>query len=145
MNKESNQLELKYEGGLLGGIARDMTFQNLSPEQKKEKGNEFYKQRDYLEAIRCYNSALGFDCVPAALLNLSQTYIMVEMYEEALSKVDEFLFFEKDNFKANFREARARAFLRDFDESLRILQNLKCQKPNEKQVKTEEIERVKSL
>lgn len=43
------------------------------------------------------------------------------MYEKALKKVEEFLFFDKDNFKANFRAARARALLRDFDESLKIL------------------------
>ena len=43
MNKEANQLELKFGGGMHGGIARDMSIWNLSPEQKKEKGNEFFK------------------------------------------------------------------------------------------------------
>ena len=124
-----------------------MAFWNLTPEQKKEKGNEFYKQGDYLEAIRCYNSASAFHCIPTVLSNLSQAYIKVEMYEEALSKVDEFLYFDIDNFKANFREARAKAFLKDFDESLKILNMLKTKHPEkDKQVAcTEEIERVNSL
>ena len=89
--------------------------------------------------------ANAFHCLPVVLLNLSQAYTKVEMYEEALSKVDEFLYFDKHNFKANFREARARALIRDFDESLKILKMLKGKYPEYDKQVTEEIEMVKSL
>ena len=62
------------------------------------------------------------------------------MYEDSLEFSNQALKIDKNNTKATFRKAKSLAFLHQFTESLKILNNLK----KDQQV-SEEIEKVKSL
>ena len=98
-------MEAKYNGGIRGSTGDN--FANHTPDMIKLRGNEYFKEGEFLQAIRCYELATAYHCVPVILKNLSQAYIQVEIYEKAADLASESLFFDKQCFKANFRYARA--------------------------------------
>ncbi|CAG5121036.1 unnamed protein product [Candidula unifasciata] len=55
-------------------------------EQKKEQGNEFYKEHKYREALQCYSEAINLCPTCAAYYgNRSATYIMLQRYKDGLA------------------------------------------------------------
>eukprot|EP00949_MAST-11_sp_MAST-11-sp1_P001422 g1422.t1 len=75
-------------------------------QRAKEKGNRYFKKRDYNSALTCYKEAL--DLLPYAqpvLTNIAQVYIKKKEYDEAIEFCNRALFLKENNVKALSRRA----------------------------------------
>ena len=87
----------------------------------KELGNKFFSEKNFVQAIKCYQDAMQKtsedDLKMILFSNTSQNYLELQMYEDALENAEEALKFQKDHRKSLLRKASALAFLYEFEQS----------------------------
>lgn len=87
----------------------------------KELGNKFFSEKQFVQAIKCYQDAMQKtsedDLKMILFSNTSQNYLELQMYEDALENAEEALKFQKDHRKSLLRKASALAFLYEFEQS----------------------------
>lgn len=89
---------------------------------RKGKGNEFYKGKNYQSAINSYTKAIELDSTNAALLtNRAAAALMLLQYKEAIQDCDAALVLENGNSKAFFRKATALKGLGQLTEAIATL------------------------
>ena len=88
---------------------------NDDPLVLKDLGNKFFQEKQYMQAIKCYQEAMTVttdDHLKMILLsNTSQNFLQLKMYEDALENAEEALKLQKDFRKSLARKATALAFL----------------------------------
>jgi stress-induced-phosphoprotein 1 len=98
-------------------------WSNLTPEERKVKetqkaandkkteGNEFYKKRDFENALKCYDEAIAIDSTSMAFLsNKAAVYFTQKKYQECIDECNKAIEVGKAN-RASF-EDRAKALTR---------------------------------
>ena len=84
-------------------------LETKSAEEWKSDGNDFYRAKNYHEAIRAYGVAIQLDGEnnPPFYLNRAAAYLMTKQYQEAVEDCDLSLKLDSNNAKAYFRKANA--------------------------------------
>ncbi|GAB1600936.1 dnaJ homolog subfamily C member 7-like isoform X1 [Argonauta hians] len=89
-------------------------------EKRKEEGNQFFKTAAYLDALRCYEDAIGMCPAHAPYYgNRAATYIMMMKYQEALADARTAVSLDSNFIKGHLREAKCHMMLGDTCASLR--------------------------
>ncbi|GLG97289.1 FK506-binding protein 59 [Gryllus bimaculatus] len=121
--KKSPVSRAKIVGG--AGVYSNTEKQFLAT-QEKDKGNEFFKAREYKEAIEHYSSSIAIEPSPVAYNNRAMAHIKLEQYLEALRDCNKVLELEPNNVKALHRRGIAYKhrgnYQQALDDFLRILQ-----------------------
>jgi len=102
----------------------------MAAEQWKNKGNEFYSQKNYTEAINAYSKAI--DLAPgnhAYLTNRAAAYANLSQWEKSLADAQKSLQLNRDWVKGHFRSGIAYLELKRYDEAVSSLQRA-CQLEN---------------
>ncbi|XP_064993377.1 uncharacterized protein LOC135629631 isoform X3 [Musa acuminata AAA Group] len=128
---------LKDKDEKLKGHARQnkkpMYSSNLNDEalpdaaSEKELGNEYFKQKRFLEAIECYSRSIALSPTSVAFANRAMAYLKLRRFEEAENDCTEALNLDDRYVKAYSRRATARkelgklkASLEDADFAVRL-------------------------
>ncbi|CAL8103390.1 unnamed protein product [Calicophoron daubneyi] len=134
-------------------------------DQKRERGNYYYRREEYAFAVNSYNKALKILCPADDMAqptgkgdeppgshvsskdmlgleiklqnNLAATQLKIEAYDAAIKSCDAVLRKDPHNFKALFRKGRALLGLSDIDEAIPILKRVLELVPNSPMVASE--------
>jgi len=88
-------------------------------EDWKNRGNDFYKAKNYSSAVEAYGRAISLDlAAPLLYTNRAAAYLMLQQYKEALSDCDTALQLDITCAKAYFRKASALRGLGRLEEAL---------------------------
>lgn len=97
----------------------------LSEEQKeswstalKDKGNEYFKQKDYDNALKYYNYALDMKKDPVFYSNISACYVSLNQLDKVLENSTKALELKPDYSKALLRRASASESLENFPDAM---------------------------
>ncbi|XP_017701552.1 RNA polymerase II-associated protein 3 isoform X2 [Phoenix dactylifera] len=85
---------------------------------EKELGNEYFKQKMFLEAIECYSRSIALSPMSVAFANRAVAYLKLKRFEEAESDCTEALNLDDRYVKAYSRRATARKELGKLKASL---------------------------
>jgi tetratricopeptide (TPR) repeat protein len=89
---------------------------------RKSKGNESYKNKDYKSAVEAYGIAISHDPSNAALYNnRAAAHIMLMQFKEAIADCDRCFQLDSTNSKAVFRKATAYKALGNIDAAIDTL------------------------
>ncbi|XP_064993378.1 uncharacterized protein LOC135629631 isoform X4 [Musa acuminata AAA Group] len=95
--------------------------------QNKKPGNEYFKQKRFLEAIECYSRSIALSPTSVAFANRAMAYLKLRRFEEAENDCTEALNLDDRYVKAYSRRATARkelgklkASLEDADFAVRL-------------------------
>ncbi|KAJ6794253.1 RNA polymerase II-associated protein 3 [Iris pallida] len=109
-------------------LLSDETLPDAATE--KDLGNEYFKQKKYLEAIDCYSKSIALSPTSVAFANRAMAYLKVKKFEEAESDCTEALNLDDRYVKAYSRRATARkelgklkASMEDSDFAIRLEPN----------------------
>ncbi|KAJ8498287.1 hypothetical protein OPV22_008839 [Ensete ventricosum] len=112
-------------GQIYGSNLNDETLPDAASE--KELGNEYFKQKRFLEAIQCYSRSIALSPTSVAFANRAMAYLKLKRFEEAESDCTEALNLDDRYIKAYSRRATARkelgklkASLEDADFAVRL-------------------------
>lgn len=100
---ETKQDELAYK---TAEIDNDVNIEESLVE--KEKGNAYYKRKDYMKAAYCYGKSMKFDKynhVP--IINRAMCYLKLERFREAEGLCNLALDLDPKNLKAFWRRGKA--------------------------------------
>nr|XP_010938248.1 RNA polymerase II-associated protein 3 isoform X2 [Elaeis guineensis] len=75
---------------------------------EKELGNEYFKQKRFLEAIECYSRSIALSPTSVAFANRAMAYLKLKRFEEAENECTEALNLDDRYVKAYSRRATAR-------------------------------------
>nr|XP_023019143.1 sperm-associated antigen 1 [Leptinotarsa decemlineata] len=98
--------------------------------REKEKGNEFFKTGDYVDALQCYTNSIKIKANVNNLNNRAATFLKLKKYQEALEDCERVLNLEKNNLKARLRKAEALEKLQRFEEALESVEFVIRKDPN---------------
>ena len=98
-------------------------FKGSKALELKERANELFKKREFVDAIKIYLQAMQCegcdnDLKFKILSNVSQCFLNLGLNEDSLFYADEALKLNENDFKSLIRKAKSLAYLREFDESL---------------------------
>ncbi|XP_053975182.1 peptidyl-prolyl cis-trans isomerase D [Hylaeus anthracinus] len=129
----------------------------------KDSGNDYFSQKNYVDAGRKYKKALRYykwmlktvdiskpcnetliNTRMALLLNLAAVKLKAKKHREVLKLCTEVLQLDKNNSKALFRRSQAYMGLNEYDLGLRDLKRASSISPNNKDILIE-IEKVKKV
>ncbi|KAG5454226.1 Peptidyl-prolyl cis-trans isomerase fkbp8 [Clonorchis sinensis] len=155
---------LRYEVHLLSS-SDPPSYSSLSdPErlsmadQKRERGNYYYRREEYAFAVNSYNKALKLLSVPTAnqstertastselleeleiklLNNLAATQLKIQAYDAAVKSCNAVLQRDPRNFKALFRKGKALLEQAEVDEAIPILRLVHEMVPSSSMVASE--------
>nr|XP_009416301.1 PREDICTED: RNA polymerase II-associated protein 3 isoform X4 [Musa acuminata subsp. malaccensis] len=132
-NKKPDSLQ---NPGIIDGYKeppRKIYSSNLNDEalpdaaSEKELGNEYFKQKRFLEAIECYSRSIALSPTSVAFANRAMAYLKLRRFEEAENDCTEALNLDDRYVKAYSRRATARkelgklkASLEDADFAVRL-------------------------
>ncbi|PKA55146.1 Outer envelope protein 64, chloroplastic [Apostasia shenzhenica] len=85
---------------------------------EKELGNEYFKQKKYLEAIECYSRSIVFRPTSVAFANRAMAFLKQRKFEEAENDCTEALNLDDRYVKAYSRRVTARKELGKFKEAM---------------------------
>jgi stress-induced-phosphoprotein 1 len=86
------------------------------------KGNDFFKQKDYPNAIKWYSEAIAIDdTVPAYFSNRSASYAGLEDWENAAADGASCIACDKTFIKGYFRAATALENLKNYKKAVETL------------------------
>ncbi|PIN10064.1 hypothetical protein CDL12_17355 [Handroanthus impetiginosus] len=84
---------------------------------EKELGNEFFKQKKFMEAIECYSRSIALSPTAVAYANRAMAYIKIKRFQEAEDDCTEALNLDDRYIKAYSRRSTARKELGKLKES----------------------------
>ncbi|KAJ6807732.1 RNA polymerase II-associated protein 3 [Iris pallida] len=129
-NTSSGLYSKGYSGvaQLPSSFLNDETLPDAATE--KDLGNEYFKQKKYLEAIDCYSRSIALSPTSVAFANRAMAYLKVKKFEESESDCTEALNLDDRYVKAYSRRATARkelgklkASMEDSDFAIRLEPN----------------------
>lgn len=85
---------------------------------EKDLGNEYYKQKKFLEAIECYSRSIGFAPTSVAFANRAMAYLKVKKFAEAENDCTDALNLDDRYVKAYSRRATSRKELMKLKEAM---------------------------
>ncbi|KAI3445421.1 hypothetical protein Pfo_002086 [Paulownia fortunei] len=85
---------------------------------EKELGNEFFKQKKFIEAIDCYSRSIALSPTAVAYANRAMAYIKIKRFQEAENDCTEALNLDDRYIKAYSRRSTARKELGKLKESI---------------------------
>ncbi|KAL2254184.1 UNVERIFIED_CONTAM: Mitochondrial import receptor subunit TOM70 [Sesamum indicum] len=101
---------------LSGGIQSQESFVDANSE--KELGNEFFKQKKFVDAIDCYSRSIALSPTAVAYANRAMAYIKLKRFQEAENDCTEALNLDDRYIKAYSRRSTARKELGKLKESI---------------------------
>ncbi len=140
------------------------SFQHLFcfSDKKRERGNIFYRRKDYSIALQCYQNAIKFlDTTEYPLIeedhqssilidryiqvqnNLAQVHLLNNQYEQCLNAINNVFKYDINNIKALFRQAKALIELGNYDHAIQPLKLL-LQNPR-KDIEKEKVKQMLNL
>lgn len=121
---------------LTSGDEPDLQLKQLTEQQaieKKDKGNEHFKNQEYEKAIELYTEAINLNPLePTFYTNRSIAYFRTEAYGYALEDANKSIKLNPNFFKGYYRRAVTNMALGKFNEALKDFQILRNSKPNDK-------------
>lgn len=102
----------------------------FSSNREKEKGNEFYKNRDFEEALHCFTNSIILNPNIDNLNNRAITFIKLSKYENAITDCQKVINLDKNNVKAHWRLAESLDKLKKYEEALKHIELVIQQDPN---------------
>ncbi|CAI9103531.1 OLC1v1002031C1 [Oldenlandia corymbosa var. corymbosa] len=94
------------------------TESSVDANSEKELGNDFFKKKNYNEAIDCYSRSIALSPTAVAYANRAMAYIKLRRFQEAESDCSEALNLDDQYTKAYSRRSTARKELGKLKESL---------------------------
>jgi tetratricopeptide (TPR) repeat protein len=89
---------------------------------RKQKGNDFYKNKNYSSAISAYSTAISLEPANTLLYtNRAAAYLMTLQYKEAISDCDKSISIDSTNSKAFFRKATGLKGLGNLNSAIEVL------------------------
>ena len=120
--------EIKYGDPILEQINWNRTDVGTITEELKNRGNRFFADKKYDEAIAAFTTGLQIDPNHFYIKsNRSATYMAAELYGLALEDLDQILEIEPENQKALLRLAKTRYLMQEyklFEQTLSLLNEL---------------------
>ena len=105
----------------------------LTVDELKDQGNQFFKNRRYKEALECYNQALQIDPQNVTLYNnRGSCFLHLGMHSELKSNSDSALVLDPANAKARVHRATAWEKLGDLTGAIQDLQIAQNLNPNDR-------------
>uniref|UniRef100_A0A1B6G2D8 Sperm-associated antigen 1 n=1 Tax=Cuerna arida TaxID=1464854 RepID=A0A1B6G2D8_9HEMI len=101
----------------------------LLAEQEKNRGNEYYEEKNYDEAIKYYTASIVIWPTPKAYNNRSACYLKLCNYTAALADANNTLNLDPENIKALFRRGIALQHKNRFREALADMNKVLEQQP----------------
>ncbi|XP_018566433.1 sperm-associated antigen 1 [Anoplophora glabripennis] len=98
--------------------------------REKEKGNEFFKEGDYDEALHCYTHSVLAKPSVDNLNNRAVTYVKLKKYKNAIDDCDKVLASDSGNLKARLRKAEALEGLKMYEEAMECVNFVIRRDPN---------------
>nr|AAH91822.1 Zgc:110801 [Danio rerio] len=109
---------------------------NASAEKLKEKANDYFKDKDYENAIKYYTEALDLNPTnPIYYSNRSLSYLRTECYGYALADATRALELDKNYLKGYYRRATSNMALGKFKAALKDYETVVRVRPNDKDAK----------
>ncbi|ROL43092.1 Serine/threonine-protein phosphatase 5 [Anabarilius grahami] len=109
---------------------------NSSAEKLKEKANNYFKDKDYENAIKYYTEALELNPTNAVYYsNRSLAYLRTECYGYALADATRALELDKNYIKGYYRRATSNMALGKFKAALKDYETVVRVRPNDKDAK----------
>ncbi|CAN1161616.1 RNA polymerase II-associated protein 3, partial [Linum perenne] len=102
---------------------------------EKELGNEYFKQKKFVEAIECYSRSIAFSPTAVAYANRAMAYIKIKRFREAEDDCTEALNLDDRYIKAYSRRATARKELGELKESMEDSEFALRLEPNNQEIK----------
>ncbi|CAN1784445.1 RNA polymerase II-associated protein 3, partial [Linum perenne] len=102
---------------------------------EKELGNEYFKQKKFVEAIECYSRSIAFSPTAVAYANRAMAYIKIKRFREAEDDCTEALNLDDRYIKAYSRRATARKELGKLKESMEDSEFALRLEPNNQEIK----------
>lgn len=97
---------------------------------EREKGNEFFKNGEYENAIICYTNSITYKPSEKNLNNRALTYLKLLKYSEAIADCQKVLSFNNNNLKAHLHLAEAFEKTENYKKALKHIEFLIQQEPN---------------
>jgi tetratricopeptide (TPR) repeat protein len=89
---------------------------------RKQKGNDFYKNKNYSSAISAYSTAISIELGNTLLYtNRAAAYLMTLQYKEAIADCDKAISIDSTNSKAFFRKATGLKGLGNLNSAVEVL------------------------
>ncbi|XP_071545032.1 uncharacterized protein [Panulirus ornatus] len=144
LEDDLRQETLQYLSGAAHDHSVDATRRRLA-ERKKNEGNEYYKNKEYREALKLYTQAIDLcpDCA-AYYSNRSACYMMLGKYYEALNDAREAVRLDTSFVKGYLRVAKCNIALGDATAALSVLRQAGEIEPNNRAIQ-EEVTKAQSL
>ncbi|XP_052813465.1 dnaJ homolog subfamily C member 7-like [Mya arenaria] len=109
-----------------------------TPEEMKEMGNQYYKEKNYTEAISCYTQAINLCPNCAAYYgNRSACYMMLNKYSDALEDARNALRIDSTFVKGHLREGKCQIVMGDPSAAIRSYNTALELDPENKTAQTE--------
>lgn len=89
---------------------------------EREKGNEFFKNEEYEEALHCYTNSIVLKSSIENLNNRAMTYIKLHQYPNAVTDCHKILNLDANNLKAHWRLAEALEKMMKYEEALQHIE-----------------------
>ncbi|KAL5786716.1 hypothetical protein ACOSQ2_009108 [Xanthoceras sorbifolium] len=122
-----------------------MTEESLpDANSEKERGNEYFKQKKFKEAIDCYSSSIALSPTAVAYANRAMAYLKIKRFQEGEDDCTEALNLDDRYIKAYSRRATARKELGKLKESIEDSEFALRLEPQNQEIKKQHAE-VKSL
>ncbi|KAF2307309.1 hypothetical protein GH714_026241 [Hevea brasiliensis] len=86
-----------------------------------DKGNEYFRQKKFKEAIECYSRSIALSPTAVAYANRAMAYLKIRKFQEAENDCTEALNLDDRYIKAYSRRATARKELGRFKESIEVI------------------------
>ncbi|MCL7023793.1 hypothetical protein MKW94_023246 [Papaver nudicaule] len=142
-------LETLVSPNLFTSIDNTPKLENSDPNSlgaitEKELGNQYFKQKKFVEAIDCYSRSIALSPTAVAFANRAMAYLKIKRYEEAENDCTEALNLDDRYIKAYSRRATARKELGKLELSVEDTEFALRLEPNNQEVKKQNAE-VKDL
>ncbi|KAK6296429.1 hypothetical protein J4Q44_G00325710 [Coregonus suidteri] len=118
------------------GSREKMAEEDTNAEKLKEKANNYFKEKDYENAIKYYTEALELNPASAIYFsNRSLAYLRTECYGYALADATKCLEIDKNYIKGYYRRATSNMSLGKFKAALKDYETVVRVRPNDKDAK----------
>uniref|UniRef100_A0A6Q2XJ05 Serine/threonine-protein phosphatase n=1 Tax=Esox lucius TaxID=8010 RepID=A0A6Q2XJ05_ESOLU len=122
--------------GTASGSKEKMAEGDINAEKLKEKANNYFKEKDYENAIKFYSEALELNPGNAIYFsNRSLAYLRTECYGYALADATKCLEIDKNYIKGYYRRATSNMALGKFKAALKDYETVVRVRPNDKDAK----------
>ncbi|CAN0897260.1 RNA polymerase II-associated protein 3 [Linum grandiflorum] len=118
--------------GSIGSVSDENAVDATS---EKDLGNEYFKQKKFVEAIECYSRSIAFSPTAVAYANRAMAYIKTKRFQEAEDDCTEALNLDDRYIKAYSRRATARKELGKVKESMEDSEFASRLEPNNQEIK----------